>query len=211
MLPSWLIYSEGFKVSTMRTFLKRVTDLSHSIVLLIVSAPIMLLTAILVKLESRGPVLYRQARLGRYGEEFQVLKFRSMRQDAEKKSGPTWAQENDPRVTRVGRIIRKLRIDELPQLINVLRGEMSFVGPRPERAHFVRQLEEKIPYFGLRMTMRPGITGWAQVEHGYGASDEDALEKLKYDLFYIKNNNLLLDLLIVLKTIKVVLLGSGAR
>jgi lipopolysaccharide/colanic/teichoic acid biosynthesis glycosyltransferase len=134
-----------------------------------------------------------------------------MRQNAEQKSGPMWAQADDPRVTRVGRIIRKLRIDELPQLFNVLKGEMSFVGPRPERAHFVHRLEEKIPYYGLRMTLRPGITGWAQVEYGYGASDQDALEKLKYDLYYIKNNNLLLDLWIVLKTIKVVLLGSGAR
>jgi lipopolysaccharide/colanic/teichoic acid biosynthesis glycosyltransferase len=145
------------------------------------------------------------------GQEFDVLKFRSMRENAERESGPTWARTDDPRVTRVGRIIRKLRIDELPQLFNVLRGEMSFVGPRPERMHFVRQLEERIPYYGLRMTTRPGITGWAQVEYRYGASEEDALEKLKYDLYYIKNSNLLLDLWIVLKTIRVCVVGSGAR
>ena len=139
------------------------------------------------------------------------MKFRSMHQDAEGTSGPTWARENDPRVTRVGRWIRALRIDELPQLFNILRGEMSFVGPRPERAHFIRQLERRLPYYTLRMTVRPGLTGWAQVEYGYGATEEDALEKLKYDLYYIKNGNLLFDLWIVLKTIKVVLSGRGAR
>ncbi len=211
MLPSWLIFSEGFKTSSTRRFLKRAADLAHSSVLLALSAPLMVLTALLIRLDSPGPVLFRQKRLGMNGQEFDVLKFRSMRRDAERESGPTWAQTNDPRVTRVGRIIRKLRIDELPQLFNVLRGEMSFVGPRPERMHFVRQLEERIPYYGLRMTARPGITGWAQVEYRYGASDEDALEKLKYDLYYIKNSNLLLDLWIVLKTIRVCVIGSGAR
>jgi len=211
MLPSWLIFSEGFKASKVRAAVKRANDLIHALVLLIAAAPMMLLTAVLIKLDSRGPVLYRQGRLGRYGDEFQVLKFRSMRQDAEKTTGPTWAQAGDPRVTRIGRIIRKLRIDELPQIINVLKGDMSFVGPRPERAHFVNRLEQQIPYYGLRMTVRPGITGWAQVEYHYGATDEDALEKLKYDLYYIKNNNLFLDLWIVLKTVKVVLLGTGAR
>ena len=211
MLPSWLIFSDGFKSSPMRSFIKRLTDVVNSLILLVVTAPIMVLTALLIKLDSRGPVFYRQARLGRFGEEFYVLKFRSMRQDAEHKTGPTWAQADDPRVTRVGRVIRKLRIDELPQLFNVLRGQMSFVGPRPERGHFVRQLEAKIPYYGLRMTVRPGITGWAQVEYGYGATDEDALEKLKYDLFYVKNNNVIFDFWVVIKTIRVVLSGHGAR
>jgi len=211
MLPSWLIFSEGFKTSSTRRFLKRAADLTHASLLLLLSAPVMALTALLIRLDSPGPILYRQKRLGMNGQEFDVLKFRSMRQDAERDSGPTWAQTDDPRITRVGRIIRKLRIDELPQLFNVLRGEMSFVGPRPERGHFVRQLEERIPYYGLRMTARPGITGWAQVEYRYGASEEDALEKLKYDLYYIKNSNLLFDLWIVLKTIRVCVVGSGAR
>jgi sugar transferase (PEP-CTERM system associated) len=211
MLPSWLIFSDGFKTSPIRAALKRITDIVHSVALLVVSSPLMLLTATAVVLESGFPILYRQLRLGVGGKEFEVLKFRSMVQDAEAGRGPTWAAENDPRVTRVGRVIRKLRIDELPQLVNVLRGEMSFVGPRPERAHFVQRLMEKIPYYGLRMTVRPGITGWAQVEYQYGATDEDALEKLKYELYYIKNYNVLLDLWIVLKTVKVVLFGAGAR
>jgi sugar transferase (PEP-CTERM system associated) len=209
LLPSWLIFSEGFKSTRLRMILKRVVDIVFSVGLLVVTAPLMLLTAIAIRLDSRGPVLYRQPRLGRDGHEFDVLKFRSMRQDAESESGPTWTSHRDPRITLVGRLIRPLRVDELPQLINVLRGEMSFVGPRPERAHFVHQLEEVIPYYGLRMTVRPGITGWAQVEYGYGASREEALEKLKYDLYYIKNSNLLLDLWIVLKTAKVVLFGKG--
>jgi len=156
-------------------------------------------------------VLYRQRRMGRNGVEFDMLKFRSMVQDAEQKSGPTWAGRDDPRVTRVGKLIRKLRIDELPQLINVLRGEMSFVGPRPERRHFVQQLEKEIHYYSLRMSVRPGITGWAQVEYRYGSSVEDALEKLKYDLFYIKNSNFLYDVWILIKTVKVVLTTAGAR
>ena len=211
MLPSWLIFSDGFKTSPMRSVIKRFSDIVNALILLIVTAPIVVLTAILIKLDSKGPVFYRQNRLGRFGEEYAVLKFRSMRIDAEHKTGPTWAQNDDPRVTRVGRVIRKLRIDEVPQLFNVLRGQMSFVGPRPERAHFVRQLETKIPYYGLRMTVRPGITGWAQVEYGYGATEDDALEKLKYDLFYVKNNNVFFDFWIVLKTIRVVLSGHGAR
>jgi len=211
MLPSWLIFSEGFKTSPFRLFMKRTNDLIHAVALLVLTLPIMLLTAILIKLDSRGPVFYRQNRLGRNGQEFSVLKFRSMREDAERGSGPTWATKNDPRVTRVGRVIRLLRIDELPQLINVLRGEMSFVGPRPERAFFVRQLEKQIPYYGLRLVARPGVTGWAQVQYRYASTEEDSLEKLKYDLYYIKNSSLLFDLWIVLKTIKVVLAGSGAR
>jgi sugar transferase (PEP-CTERM system associated) len=211
MLPSWLIFAEGFKTTRVKMALKRAVDVTHAVGLLLLTAPLMLLTALAIKLESAGPVFYRQERMGRDGVNFEVLKFRSMKHGAEAKSGPTWAKKYDPRVTRVGRVIRKLRIDELPQLINVLRGEMSFVGPRPEREHFVRQLEETIPYYGVRMIVRPGVTGWAQVQHGYADTEEDALEKLKYDLFYIKNSNVLLDLWIVLKTVGVVLAGSGAR
>jgi sugar transferase (PEP-CTERM system associated) len=211
MLPSWLIFSEGFKTSRVRMILKRFVDIVLSTLLLVLTSPLMLVTAILIRLDSAGPILYRQIRFGRDGREFELLKFRSMRDDAESASGPTWATAYDPRTTRVGRMIRSLRIDELPQLINVLRGEMSFVGPRPEREHFVRRLEEIIPYYGLRMIVRPGVTGWAQVSYRYGASEHDALEKLKYDLYYIKNSNLLLDLWIVLQTIGVVVLGKGAR
>ena len=211
MLPSWLIFSDGFRVSPLRRAGKRTADIGVSLLLLVLAAPVMALTAFLIMLESGRPVLYRQRRMGRGGVDFDMLKFRSMVHDAEKKSGPTWAGHDDPRVTRVGRVIRKLRLDELPQLINVLRGEMSFVGPRPERRHFVEQLEKEIPYYSLRSTVRPGITGWAQVEYRYGATVEDAKEKLKYDLFYIKNSNALYDLWIMLKTVKVVLTASGAR
>jgi sugar transferase (PEP-CTERM system associated) len=211
MLPSWLIFSDGFKTSPIRLAAKRMMDLLLSLILLVVSAPVVLVTAVLIRLDSRGPVFYRQKRMGSGGREFQLLKFRSMVQDAEGRSGPTWARADDPRITRVGRLLRNLRIDEIPQLINVFRGEMSFVGPRPERRHFVEQLERRIPYYRLRMSARPGITGWAQVQYRYGASEEDAVEKLKYDLYYIKNCNALFDLWIALKTIKVVLMGSGAR
>jgi sugar transferase (PEP-CTERM system associated) len=211
MLPSWLIFSEGFRSSPLRSFLKRSSDIVMATTLLVVASPLMLLTQLAIKISSPGPGLYHQKRLGMNGIEFDVLKFRSMQHEAEGASGPTWASQNDPRVTAVGRIIRILRIDELPQLFNILRGEMSFIGPRPERAHFVLQLERRLPYYTMRMTVRPGLTGWAQVEYGYGATEDDALEKLKYDLYYIKNANLLFDLWIVLKTIKVVLTGSGAR
>jgi exopolysaccharide biosynthesis polyprenyl glycosylphosphotransferase len=182
-----------------------------SLLHIVVAAPLMIATAIAIRMESPGPVLYRQKRVGRNGKEFDLLKFRSMVDNAEKLSGPTWASEDDPRVTRIGKIIRKFRIDELPQLFNVLRGQMSFVGPRPERRHFVQDLEQQIPYYGLRMTVRPGITGWAQVQYPYGASVEDSREKLKYDLYYIKNGDVLFDLWIVLKTIRVVLLQRGSR
>lgn len=211
MLPSWLIFSEGFKVNRLRQAQKRLVDLVLSLTLLVLTFPLMLLTALLVRLDSPGPILYRQDRLGLGGREFMLMKFRSMRVGAESKSGPMWAAKFDPRVTRVGKVLRKLRIDELPQLFNVLRGEMSFVGPRPERRHFVTQLEKEIPYYALRMTARPGLTGWAQVMHGYADSAEDAMEKLKYDLYYIKNCNVWLDLWIVLKTVRVVLAGSGAH
>ena len=208
LLPSWLIFSEGFRMGRWQRLLKRISDVLCSLGLLVATLPLMLLTSLAIKLDSSGPVLYRQRRMGLEGREFDVLKFRSMRQDAEK-SGPQWAEKDDPRITRVGNLMRKMRIDELPQLFNVLRGEMSFVGPRPERGHFVDQLGERVPYYMLRLTVRPGITGWAQVEYRYGSTDEDALEKLKYDLYYIKNGNFFLDLWILLKTVKVVLLGSG--
>ena len=209
--PAWLIFSEGFRKSPLRSFMKRTGDLVLSIVMLLVLSPLILLTAILIKLDSRGPVIFSQERVGQNGKPFQVHKFRSMVADAEKRSGPVWATENDNRVTRVGRIIRKLRVDELPQLWNVLKGEMSFVGPRPERAYFIEQLEKEIPYYSERHTVKPGLTGWAQVSYPYGASIEDAIEKLNYDLFYTKNMSFLLDMLIVFRTVKIVLFGKGAR
>ncbi len=211
MLPSWLIFSEGFKTSMARLAVKRASDIVVSAILVALSSPIMALVAILIKLDTHGKVFYRQKRMGRNGFEFELTKFRSMVKDAESRTGPTWASENDPRVTRVGAVLRKLRIDELPQLFNVLRGEMSFVGPRPERKHFVRQLEHQIPYYRLRHALRPGITGWAQVQYGYGSTVQAAQEKLKYDLYYVKNASLLFDIWIMIKTIKVVLRGSGAR
>ena len=211
MLPSWLVFSEGFSVSAIGQRGKRVMDIVASLSLLVLSAPLMLLTAVLIALETGRPILYHQPRMGRKGIEFDILKFRSMVNDAENKTGPAWAGHDDPRITRVGKIIRRFRIDELPQLINVLRGEMSFVGPRPERRFFVAQLEKEIRYYSLRSAVRPGITGWAQVNYRYGATTEDARQKLKYDLFYIKHSSPLYDLWIVLKTVKVVLTAAGAR
>jgi exopolysaccharide biosynthesis polyprenyl glycosylphosphotransferase len=178
---------------------------------LVVCFPIMIVMAILIKLDSKGPVLFRQERVGKDGKTFQLLKFRSMFLDAEEKTGPVCAKQNDVRATRVGRIIRKLHLDELPQFINVLRGDMSFVGPRPERPEFVKELSEKIPFYNQRHAIKPGITGWAQIKHQYGASISDALEKLQYDLFYVKNLSALLDLYIILQTVRIVILGKGAR
>ncbi len=189
---------------------KRALDLICSAFGLIASIPIILITAIAIKFESSGPVLYRQLRVGRNGENFELIKFRSMNLNAEK-DGAVWADKDDPRVTRVGNIIRKLRIDEIPQMWNVLKGEMSFIGPRPERTEFVEDLKEKISYYTLRHSVKPGITGWAQVVYPYGASEKDALEKLKYDFFYIKNLSPLLDFHILLRTVRVVLFGKGAR
>jgi exopolysaccharide biosynthesis polyprenyl glycosylphosphotransferase len=191
--------------------LKRALDITVSLVVLIVTLPIQLLTACLIKLESPGPIFYHQERVGRYGRVFSILKFRSMRVDAETDGEPRWATEQDPRITRVGAIIRKLRIDELPQLINVLRGDMSFVGPRPERPLFVEQLSKDIPYYAERHWIRPGITGWAQVNYPYGASLEEARHKLSYDLYYLKNVSIFLDFLILLQTLPVVLFRTGAR
>jgi len=209
--PSWLIFSEGFQKSRLVRISKRAVDFLVASLLLIIFAPISLITAFAIKLDSPGPVLFTQERVGENGKIFRILKFRSMRADAEKYTGPVWATEDDPRITRVGRIIRKLRIDEVPQLWNVFKGEMSFVGPRPERPYFVEQLKEKIPYYNERFSVKPGITGWAQVKYPYGASEKDALEKLKYDLYYIKNMSIFMDLMVIFQTAKIVLLGRGAR
>ena len=209
--PSWLIFSDGFRKSPLKSAMKRTGDIILSSIMLVMLSPMILITAILIKIDSKGPVIFSQERVGQNGKGFNVHKFRSMVTDAEKSSGPVWASEDDDRVTRVGRVIRKLRIDELPQLWNVLKGEMSFVGPRPERAFFIKQLEKDVPYYSERLTVKPGLTGWAQVSYPYGASVEDAIEKLNYDLFYTKNMSFLLDLLIIFRTVKIVLFGKGAR
>jgi sugar transferase (PEP-CTERM system associated) len=208
--PSVLIFSDGFKKSKLMTLTKRVTGFGLSFVGLALLSPLILMILILIKIESRGPVFYRQERVGENKEVFKLLKFRSMVENAEA-NGPVWAQANDKRVTRVGRWIRKWRLDEIPQMFNVLKGDMSFVGPRPERPYFVETLRKEIPYYDRRFSVKPGITGWAQVKYRYGASKIDALEKLKYDLYYIKNLSPLFDLLIIFETIKVVLFGKGAR
>ncbi len=211
--PSWLIFSEGFRYGMIRDVEKRVFDISASLLLLLFTWPLMLLTLIAILIESggRGPVFYRQKRVGEHGDLFDVLKFRSMTVDAEADGSPQWASKNDARVTRTGRIIRKFRVDELPQLFNVLRGEMSFVGPRPERPEFVEQLSKKIPYYQERHRVKPGITGWAQICYPYGASEQDAEGKLEYDLYYVKNYSMFLDLIILLQTAQTVLWGRGAR
>ncbi len=208
--PSWLVFSEGFVMSSGRAATKFVFDIVASLILLAVAWPIMLLFAVLVKLESPSEaVLYRQERLGREGQRFKVLKFRSM--IAVESAEPSWTAPNDPRVTRIGAFMRKTRIDELPQLFNVLRGEMSFVGPRPERPVFVEELKDRIPFYDQRHRVKPGITGWAQLCYPYGASVDDAKEKLQYDLYYLKNHSILLDMIILLQTVEVVLVGEGAR
>jgi sugar transferase (PEP-CTERM system associated) len=213
LYPSWLIFSDGIGHGPVRNALERGFDLMASTALLMVTWPIMLLAALAIWVESgfRGSILYRQTRVGLEGEEFELMKFRSMREDAEAAGQAVWAADEDPRVTRVGRILRKFRIDELPQLVNVLRGEMSFVGPRPERPEFVDGLVQKLPYYRERHCVKPGITGWAQLCYPYGASVEDAKNKLQYDLYYLKNHSLLLDLIIILQTVEVVLVGEGAR
>ncbi|MHB8346825.1 MAG: TIGR03013 family XrtA/PEP-CTERM system glycosyltransferase [Acidiferrobacterales bacterium] len=211
MNPSWLIFSDGFDRGPFRDASKRMFDVIASTLLLGISLPVMLVTAILIKLDSSGPVLYRQSRVGRGNVPFDVLKFRSMRTDAEKDGKPRWASRNDDRTTRVGRVIRKLRIDELPQIFNVFRGEMSFVGPRPERPYFVEQLSKQIPFFMCRHNVKPGITGWAQIRCSYGASVEDAIEKLQYDLYYVKNHSLFLDMVVLFQTVQVILFGKGSR
>ncbi|MBK6972828.1 MAG: TIGR03013 family PEP-CTERM/XrtA system glycosyltransferase [Sterolibacteriaceae bacterium] len=208
---SWLIFGEGFRQGLVRAFVKRAFDLLASAVLLVLAAPVMIVAALLIAVESGFPILYLQERVGQGGRIFRVIKFRSMRADAERDGKPRWASSKDDRVTAVGRIIRKLRIDELPQLFNVLKGDMSLVGPRPERPFFVDQLSEKIPFYGARHSIKPGVTGWAQVRYSYGASIEDSAQKLQYDLYYVKNHSLFLDLLIFLETVEVVLTGRGAQ
>jgi len=207
--PSYLIFNEGFSRNPGAAITKRAFDLTMAFVLLALTWPLMILTAIAVRLDSAGPILFTQERVGRDGRPFVLLKFRSMRADAEKATGPVWATQDDPRITRVGRFIRKTRLDELPQLVNVLAGHMSVVGPRPEREHFVAELAQKIPYFRQRHIVKPGLTGWAQINYRYGASFEDALQKLQYDLYYIKNQSLLFDLSILFNTVKIVLLRKG--
>jgi sugar transferase (PEP-CTERM system associated) len=208
---SWLIFGDGFNQGAWRTAVKRVFDIFCATLLSLLAAPIMLVTAVLIKLESAGPALYRQERVGQNGRTFSIAKFRSMRTDAEKDGKPRWASANDDRVTRVGHIIRRLRIDELPQLLNVLRGDMSLVGPRPERPFFVDQLTQEIPFYALRHSVKPGVTGWAQVRYPYGATVEDSQEKLQFDLYYVKNHTLFLDLVVLMETVGVVLTGKGAR
>lgn len=211
-LPSsWFVFSEGFCRTQFTVRIKRLVDLLLGLGGLLVSAPFMALIGLGIKLDSPGPVLYRQARVGYNGRPFQLLKFRSMREDAEAAHGAQWAAEDDPRATRLGRHLRKYRLDELPQFLNVIRGEMSFVGPRPERPEMVEGLRTEIPYYDERHTVRPGITGWAQVRYPYSASLETTLHKLEYDLFYLKNMSLIFDGVIVLRTVKIVLFGRGAR
>ena len=209
--PSWLIFSDGFSSGrAISSVAKRLFDVTASALLLSVTAPVILLFALMVKLDSKGPAFFRQRRVGLFGENFNVIKLRSMRTDAEA-AGAQWASKDDPRVTRIGRFIRKVRIDELPQTWSVLKGEMSFVGPRPERPEFVADLEEHLPYYAERHMVKPGITGWAQINYPYGASIEDSRNKLEYDLYYAKNYTPFLDLLIILQTLRVVLWSEGAR
>ncbi len=208
--PSALIFSTGFKRRALTMLAKRIVDLGVSGVSLVLLSPIFLLIGLLVKLDSPGPAFYCQMRVGLRGQPYMIWKFRSMSNDAEK-SGPRWAQADDPRVSRVGKWLRKTRLDELPQFINVLKGDMSLVGPRPERPVFVQELRAQIPYYDIRHTVRPGMTGWAQTRFRYGASAEDAHTKLQYDLYYVKNMTLALDFRILIETIRVVLLGEGAR
>lgn len=210
--PSWLIFSDGFSSGRLLSGItKRAFDITASLLLLVLALPVIALTAIAIKLESPGPAFYRQRRVGLYNQPFDIPKLRSMRQDAEAAGAPVWAAERDPRITRIGRIIRKVRIDELPQCWSVLKGEMSFVGPRPERPQFVADLERELPYYAERHMVKPGITGWAQINYPYGASIEDARHKLEYDLYYAKNYTPFLDLLILLQTLRVVLWPDGAR
>jgi sugar transferase (PEP-CTERM system associated) len=208
--PSWLIFSDGFRASRATRTLKRGFDVVAASIALVIAAPLMALTALAVWLDSPGPVIYRQERVGKNGRPFTLCKFRSMRLDAEQGT-PLWAKDNDERVTRVGRVIRRTRLDELPQLWNVLRGDMSSVGPRPERPFFVERLAAGIPYYNARHVVRPGVTGWAQVKYRYGSTVEDAAEKLRYDLYYIKHQSLVFDLTILIDTVKVVLFGRGAK
>jgi sugar transferase (PEP-CTERM system associated) len=208
--PSWLILSDGFRKSPFLYAVKRTFDIIVGLIALVLTLPITILVAVAIWLETGSPILFRQERTGLRGRPFKIMKFRSMRQDAEE-GGPVWAALDDNRITRVGRFIRKFRLDELPQIFNVLQGDMSLVGPRPERPHFCELLEQNIPYFALRCAVRPGITGWAQVKYQYGASVEESKTKLEYDFFYIKHMSLVLDLAILFETAKVMIYGRGAK
>jgi sugar transferase (PEP-CTERM system associated) len=207
--PSWFIFSPGFRKTRALLVIKRALDIVVALVGLAVSFPLLVLLAIAVKASSPGPAFYRQARVGQSGRVFSVCKLRSMRQDAEAGTGPVWARHNDNRVTPLGRFMRRTRLDELPQLWNVLCGNMSFVGPRPERPEFVRSLTQQIPFYGQRHVVKPGLTGWAQVRYTYGASVEDAIEKLQYDLYYVKHMSVWFDLIIILETVKTVVSQAG--
>src|SRR6266516_512414 len=208
---SWMVFSEGFSKTGFQRLLKRAFDISVSGAMLVATLPIMLIAALAIWLETGRPLLYRQKRVGESGQVFEIFKFRSMRVDAEKDGVARWAKKNDDRITRVGKFVRLTRVDELPQLINVMRGDMSFVGPRPERPPFVHELSRKVPFYASRHSVKPGITGWAQVRYPYGASVDDAVQKLQFDLYYVKNHSLFLDLVILLQTAQVVLFGQGAR
>lgn len=207
--PSWFIFEEGFYYTSLHEFMKRAQGLAVSIILLILLSPILLITALLIKIESPGAIFYIQERVGHHGRLFRLLKFRSMAESAEKKIGPQFAVKGDMRVTRMGKIIRKIRLDEVPQLINIFMGDMDLVGPRPEREIFVKELEKIVPYYTLRHSVRPGLTGWAQVNYPYGENFEDSKEKLKYDLYYIKHYSWFLDLQIILLTIREILFAKG--
>jgi len=209
--PGWLIYSEGFRHSHLKRLLKRTIDIIISFAMILLLLPLIVFLAIIIKMGSKGPTIFSQERVGEKRKPYQMYKFRSMIDDAERQSGPKWAEDDDPRTTSIGKFIRKWRLDEIPQLWNVLKGDMSFVGPRPEREYFVKKLEKRVPYYSKRFTVKPGLTGWAQVSYGYGSSVGDATEKLKYELFYIKNMSIFMDLVITLRTIKTVLFGKGAR
>jgi len=209
--PGWFIYSHGFGINPLMRVAKRVNDIILASIGIILTTPLMPFIALAIKLDSPGQILFSQARVGAKERPFKLYKFRTMRMDAESLTGAVWAQVNDPRITRIGRFLRKSRLDELPQLFNVLNGDMALVGPRPERPEFVEQLKQKIPYYSKRHVLKPGVTGWAQVKYPYGASVEDAHEKLKYDLYYVKNHSCLLDVQIILETVKVVLFGRGGR
>src|SRR5438552_10080340 len=208
---SWMVFSEGFSKTGFQRLLKRAFDISVSGAMLVTTLPVMLVAALAIWLETGQPILYRQKRVGESGQVFEIFKLRSMRVDAEKDGVARWAKKNDDRITRVGKFVRLTRVDELPQLINVMRGDMSFVGPRPERPPFVHELSRKVPFYASRHSVKPGITGWAQVRYPYGASVDDAVQKLQFDLYYVKNNSLFLDLVILLQTAQVVLFGKGAR
>jgi len=211
LYPSWLIFAEGFRFSTSFLIMRRVLSTLVSLACLLVVLPVIPFVLLAIKLDSPGPVLYRQKRVGFGNKTFYCYKFRTMRQDAEADTGPTWAGDDDPRITRIGKLLRSSRLDEIPQLWCVFKGDMAFVGPRPERPEFVSWLSKEIPYYGVRHAVRPGITGWAQVRYKYGNTLEDSKEKLQYDLYYIKNVSLGLDLVIMFQTVKTVLLGRGAQ